>query len=229
FVHLYHDFDFREAEARFRKALELQPGLAMTHYWYAGLLSATGRHEAAIASIRRAQEIDPLSPLINADAGWYYFYARRYPEAIQECRRIIRLEPSYAWAHSCVIDAALQAGLDPEAREGLDELARVVSAPESLRESLRAAPTAEEARRIFSRWQLERAGERDDETYLSPFVMALSKIGAGDRPGALEGIERAYQEHDGFLVHVAVDPRLEPLRGEERFQNVLGKLGLEAE
>jgi tetratricopeptide (TPR) repeat protein len=76
-VHLYYDYDFVEAETRFRRALALQPGLAMTHYWYAGLLSATGRHEEAIARIRAAQELDPLSPLINADAGWYYFYARR--------------------------------------------------------------------------------------------------------------------------------------------------------
>ena len=110
FVHFYYDYDFAGAETRFRKAIEISPGLAMTHYWYAGLLSATGRHEEAIARIRAAQELDPLSPLINADAGWYYFYARRYREAIRECRRILAVDPEYAWAHQCVLAAARESG-----------------------------------------------------------------------------------------------------------------------
>ncbi len=214
FVRFYYDYDFEEAESRFRKAIELSPGLAMTHYWYAGLLSATGRHEEAIASIRRAQELDPLSPLINADAGWYYFYARKYPEAIRECRRILTIDPGYAWAHQCVHSAARKSGREEDARESREHLARLSGAPSSV---------------DWPRWYLERMESASSRLYVSSTTVALLKLDLGDRAGALEALERAYEERDGFLVHLAVDPRLEPLHDEARFRNLAGKLGLEAD
>jgi TolB-like protein/DNA-binding winged helix-turn-helix (wHTH) protein/Flp pilus assembly protein TadD len=213
FVHFYYDYDFAEAEARFRKAIALSPGLAMTHYWYAGLLSATGRHDEALASIRAAQELDPLSPLINADAGWYYFYARRHEEAMRECRRILGFEPDYAWAHQCVLAAARASADEEAAQTSRKELARILGAPESA---------------DWSRWYLERIESVSPKLYVSPTSVALLKLHLGDRPGSLEALERAYQERDGFLVHLAVDPRLEPLQAEPRFRALLGKLGLEA-
>jgi TolB-like protein/DNA-binding winged helix-turn-helix (wHTH) protein/Tfp pilus assembly protein PilF len=223
FVHLYYDFDFAKAENRFRQALELQPGLAMTHYWYAGLLSVTGRHEEAIARIRAAQELDPLSPLINADAGWYYFYARRYPEAIRECQRILAVAPDYAWAHQCVLVAALKSGRNEEARASLEELSRLLEAPEEVRSGLH------NGRATWSRWFLERVESRSSKLYVSPYDVALLKLDLGDRAAALDALEKAYDERDGFLVHVGVDPRLEPLHDEPRFRKLLGKLGLEAD
>jgi TolB-like protein/DNA-binding winged helix-turn-helix (wHTH) protein len=227
FVSLYHDFDAREAETRFRRALEREPGLAMTHYWYAGLLSATGRHDAAIAAIREAQEIDPLSPLVNADAGWYYFYARRYPEAIRECRRILELSPSYGWAQSCINEAALQSAQEQEAIRGFESLARILSAPREIRERLTKAASAKDADRVLSQWQLEGTEEGSQAAYRSSLLQALLRLRVDDPAGALEAIEDAYQERDSFLVHAGVDPRLDPLRGEERFQAIVSKLGVE--
>jgi TolB-like protein/DNA-binding winged helix-turn-helix (wHTH) protein len=223
FVHLYYDFDFAEAETRFRRALELQPGLAMTHYWYAGLLSASGRHEEAIARIRAAQELDPLSPLINADAGWYYFYARRYPEAIRECGRILAADPEYAWAHQCVLAAARKSGRDADARASLEELARLLGAPATVQARLY------EDGSLWPRWYLERLEAASSKLYVSPYSVALLKLDLGDRAGALDALERAYEERDGFLVQVGVDPRLEPLHDEPRYRKLLGKLGLEAD
>lgn len=223
FVHLYYDFDFAEAETRFRRALELQPGLAMTHYWYAGLLSAAGRHEEAIARIRAAQELDPLSPLINADAGWYYFYARRYPDAIRECRRILAVAPDYAWAHECVLEAARKSGRDADARASLSELARLLEAPEPVRARLHEDGDA------WSRWYLERMEATSSRLHVSPYSVALLKLDLGDRAGSLEALEKAYEERDGFLVYAGVDPRLEPLHDEPRYRKLLGKLGLEAD
>ncbi len=214
FVNFYYDFDFAEAESRFQKAIELSPGLAMTHYWYAGLLSATGRHEDAIARIRMAQELDPLSPLINADAGWYYFYARDDEGAIRECRRILSFDPDYAWAHQCVIAAARKSGLEEEARASGEELARLLGAPKTV---------------DWPRWYLDRLESAPPELYVSPMSIALLKIHIGDRAGALDALEKARERRDGFLVHLAVDPRLEPLQDEHRFRRLLGKLGLEVE
>jgi TolB-like protein/DNA-binding winged helix-turn-helix (wHTH) protein/Tfp pilus assembly protein PilF len=223
FVHFYYDFDFEKAESRFRRALELQPGLAMTHYWYAGLLSATGRHEEAIARIRAASELDPLSPLINADAGWYYFYAGRYEEAIGECRRIVALDPDYAWAHECVAAAAMTSGREADALASRQELARIFKAPEPVRSRIHDASD------VWARWLLERMESASPPLYVSPYGVALLKLDLGDRGGALDALEKAYRERDGFLVYAGVDLRLEPLHDEPRFRNLLGKLGLEAD
>lgn len=84
--------------------------MALAHYWYAGVLSAAGRHEQAIASIQRAQELDPLSPLINADAGWYYFYARRYDESVRECKRALEIDPNFGFALNCIMAAHREQG-----------------------------------------------------------------------------------------------------------------------
>jgi tetratricopeptide (TPR) repeat protein len=192
FVLFYHDFDVPEAEARFQRALALQPGLAMSHYWYAGLLSAIGRHDEAIGRIRAAQELDPLSPLVNADAGWYYFYARRYPEAIGECERIVRIDPEYAWAHQCIVAAAGKGGREAEALESRKELAR-------LQQRMPAAAPR----------------------YASPYALALKRLNLGDRAGSLDALEEAYEERDPFLVNAGVDPRLDELHGEPRFRRLL--------
>jgi TolB-like protein/DNA-binding winged helix-turn-helix (wHTH) protein len=228
FVLLYRDFDFAGAEARFERAITLQPGLASTHYWYAGLLSAVGRHDEAIDSIRRAQELDPLSPLINADAGWYYYYARRYEDSIRECRRVLSLDPEYAWAQSCVVAAAARAGRVEEARRGLLELATMLRAPEDVRREIASASDIDARGRRLSAWLLDRTAPRPGEFYPSPYSRALLRLDVGDPAGALESLEAAYEERDGSLIQLATDPRLDPLRGEPRFERLLGRVNLRA-
>jgi TolB-like protein/DNA-binding winged helix-turn-helix (wHTH) protein/Tfp pilus assembly protein PilF len=224
FLSFYRDFDFPEAEARFRKALELSPGLAMTHYWYAGLLSATGRHDAAIASIRRAQELDPLSPLVNADAGWYYFYARRYDDAVRECRRVVAAQPDDAWARLCIVTAEAAAGREREALAELSVYAGLIGAKPSVRLEVDSATTLADARRAVARWLLD---DRAPALAVSPYSVSILKLALDDEPGAVDALERAYRERDGFLVHAAVDPRLDPLRGNPRFEKLLARLGLD--
>jgi TolB-like protein/DNA-binding winged helix-turn-helix (wHTH) protein len=226
FVLLYRDFDFAGAEARFRRAIDLKPGLASTHYWYAGLLSALGRHEEAIDSIRRAQELDPLSPLINADAGWYYYYARRYEDAVRECRRVLSLDPGYAWAQHCVVAASARAGRDEEAKRGFVDLAAMLHAPEDVRQAIASTQEVDEAGRLLSGWLLDRTATGPGEFHPSSYVGALLRLDVGDRAGALESLEAAYEERDGSLIQLATDPRLDPLRGEPRFERLLGRLDL---
>jgi TolB-like protein/DNA-binding winged helix-turn-helix (wHTH) protein len=225
FLSLYRDFDFTEAEAHFQRALELQPGLAMTHYWYAGLLSATGRHEAAIASIRRAQELDPLSPLVNADAGWYYFYARRYDEAVRECRRILMVQPDYSWAQQCVVAAETAAGKEKDARKDLSIYVGLIGVPTRIRSAVDSAATLGEARRAVAEWILDRNRPSSETVSVSPYSLSILKLLLGDEAGALDALETAYDDRDGFLVHVAVDPRLDPLRDDPRFQKLVRRMG----
>ena len=94
----YFDFDWVRADEGYRRALELNPNSAVTHDWYGiNYLSAMGRHDEAIAHVRRATELDPLTAYIRNDLGWSYVLARRYDEAIAECRRALDIDPRLYW------------------------------------------------------------------------------------------------------------------------------------
>jgi tetratricopeptide (TPR) repeat protein len=96
---LYNDRDFSGAEREFQRAVEIDPGNAEVHFYYAHFLAAMGRAEDSIAAAQRAQALDPFSPLIGHYIGRLYHFARRYDEAIHEYQKTIELDPNYAWAH----------------------------------------------------------------------------------------------------------------------------------
>ena len=99
---MYADWNWAEAEKEFRLALDLEPGRAVTHHWAASLYSLLNRHEEAIAEAHQAHTLDPLSPNVNGDLVWYYYYARRFEEAIRLSRRTLELDPSSASMEVCL-------------------------------------------------------------------------------------------------------------------------------
>ncbi|HKV39899.1 MAG TPA: hypothetical protein VJX67_11855, partial [Blastocatellia bacterium] len=115
-VKCHWNWDWAGAEREFLKALDLAPGLATAHHAYAHFLSEMGRHTQAIAEVKRAQELEPLSAAINSDAGWFYFRARRYDEAIAECRKVLDMEPGFRSSESCIIDSLIKKGMFEQAR-----------------------------------------------------------------------------------------------------------------
>lgn len=223
FVQLYFDWDLPAAEKSFRRAIELRPGFALAHYWYAGMLSAAGRHNEAIASIQRAQALDPFSEMINSDAGWYYFYARRYDEAIVQCRRTVELKPNFGWAYLCIYEAQIQKGQHAAAVETgrkLLELRRVP--PEKIDPLLAGKP--EEALDRMRRFTLENDA-RQKVGYPSYFQTALTCISLGDSQKAFAALEQTIRDRDSAIVNIKTDPRLDPIRKDPRFGDLLRKAG----
>ena len=94
-----YEWDWSGAETEFKRALELNPGYATAHHWYSQYLTARGRHEEALAEIRRAMELDPLSPSIRAFAGSALYMARQYDKSVEQLVRMTAAEPTYAVAH----------------------------------------------------------------------------------------------------------------------------------
>lgn len=117
-----YDFDWKAAEDGFQRAIALNPNYANAHHWYADLLSATGRHEQAIAESQRARELDPLSPVINAWVGWRYQFARRYDQAIAEYRKALDLDPNFAPAHVLLGQAYEQKKCSRKRRQNWNKL-----------------------------------------------------------------------------------------------------------
>ena len=217
FIRLYYDWDFAGSENEFERAIQLQPGLALAHYWYAGMLSAAGRHEQAIASIQRAQELDPLSPLINADAGWYYFYARKYEDSIRECRRALDVDPKFGFALNCILAAHREQGKLDAALADTRELFKLRAAQANQKPEEIAAPDAKQALHVAAELWLAKMDRLSQRLYVSPYQYAVLHVWLDQKDQAFDDLARARDQRDTLIVLLDVDPRLDPLRSDPRF------------
>ncbi|MGH9861972.1 MAG: protein kinase domain-containing protein [Candidatus Acidiferrales bacterium] len=222
------DFTYLEpadAEAEFKRALELNPGYATARHWYAIYLSALGRHPEALEQIKQAQTLDPLSRIISANVGWCYYLARQYDQAIAQARKTLELDPSFAVAHGYLGQAYLEKGLFTQALAELRTAATLSGeSPAYLAELANAYGVAgqrEMALKVLG--DLNKLAQR---RYVSPYDFALVYAGLGDKEKALDWLEKAYEERDDRLPNLQVHPRLDSLRSEPRFRRLVDRLGL---
>lgn len=216
-VRFYFDWDFTGAEREFERAIRLQPGVAIAHYWYAGVLSAEGRHEDAIAAIQKAQQLDPLSAVVNADAGWYYFYARRYDQAIRECRRALESDPQFGFAVSCSLASHRQKHDYQSALKDAQEMMRIRAARTGEPAPSIAARDAQSGLRTATEIWLERVDKLSKHTYISRYQTAVLHLWRDETDRAFADLNRAREERDLLMVFLNVDPRLDQLRSDPRF------------
>jgi eukaryotic-like serine/threonine-protein kinase len=222
---LHHQWDWAGAEREFNRALELNPNYAHAHHWYADYLSVRGRHEEALVEAKRAFELDPLSPMINTWLGLRYYLARRYDEAIEQGRKTLEFEPSFAPAQVVLGQAYRQKGMHDEA---ISELKSATSRSEpsplymaQLGVAYAAAGKNAEALTLID--QLQRIARRN---YVSSYGMAQIYAAMGDKQQALNWLQTAYDERAVWTAYINVDPVLDALRSEPRFQDLLRRMFL---
>ena len=225
-VRQFWEWDWAGAESSFRRSIEVAPSYAVAHFWYGYLLSGLGRHDEALAEVRHALELDPLSLIILAGAGAAYFYARRYEEAIAHYRRALDIDPEFLPARSDFARALEYAGRTVEAVEQYERTIRLagksMADPSSgLANALVVAGRADEARTMLAELSRRRA-----ERYVSPWALASIHAGLGEKAEALDWLERAFEEHDPALVWLKVHPRFDSLHGDPRFESLLARLRL---
>ncbi len=219
----YYDWDWVAAEKEFQRALELNPRYPEAHLWYGNPLTGMGRHEEALSYARRARELDPLSVLIIAAVGWLAYYARQYGETIEQCRKAIEMDPNFAPAHLWLGMALEQTGKYDEALEESQKAVAFSGGSPHYRASLgytyALSGRADEARKV-----LDELNELSGRMYVSPYYRAEIHAGLGEREEALACLGKAYEERANLLVFLKVEPRLDPLRGEPRFQALLRRM-----
>jgi TolB-like protein/Flp pilus assembly protein TadD/predicted Ser/Thr protein kinase len=219
---LYQHWDWSAAERELRQAIALNPGSAQAYNWYAGLLSATGRHAAAITAARKAAELDPLSVAVQLNVAVRLYYARRYDEAAADLRRVLELEPGLSATHYWLGLTLEQMGRPAEA---IAELRKVEdpSAIGPLGVAYAAAGRRAEARRMLD----DLAGPaRAGAAYVSKYDLAVICASLGQRDEAFEWLNHALNERASFLTTVKVDPLFDPLRLDPRFANLARRMGL---
>jgi Flp pilus assembly protein TadD len=216
----FYDWDWPGAEREFRRGLALNPSDALGHRSYAAYLSGMGRHREALAEATRSQELDPLSLDINTIAGRCYYHARQYDQAIAQYRRALEIDPSFDIAQQFLGKAYAQKGLY---REAVDEL-RKIGSPYSEPPSVLGFVYAVSGRPSEARRVLEQLQEMRKHQYVPPWSLVRVYTGLGDNDQAFEWLEQSVQERDERLVWLEVDPMLDNLRSDARFDQFLRRL-----
>jgi tetratricopeptide (TPR) repeat protein len=218
------EWDWQRAGREYQRAIQLNPGYATAHQWYGMYLISLGRLDEALMELNTAQQLDPLSMAVNNDLGRALYYARRYDEAIEQYRKIIQLYPSSADAHlNLALTYAEKSVLESAIRELRTWANLSGDEPQALLGYTYAvAGRRDEALRILG--ELE---ERAKTVRVSPVSMAVihARLGNHDRAFAL--LEQAVQQRSPFVLFLKVHPRLDPLRSDPRFTQLLRQVGLE--
>ena len=222
-----YDLNFAEANREFERAIELNPNYATAHQWYAETgLVPLGQFEKAVAEVKRALELDPLSLVINADVGTTLTNARRYDQAIEQLRETVEMDPSFYYAHWTLGNALELKGLTEEAIAEYKEAIALNDdpLPRALLGHLYAKiGRKNEALAILK--QVRELRESSKQRYVSPYNLALIHIGLGQKDEALQLLEETYQDRDGYdIAFIKVEPLLDPLRGDPRFETLVQKV-----
>jgi len=219
-----YDFDSSQANREFQRAIELNPNYAIAHQQYGNItLSALGRFDDAIAEGKRAVELDPLSLVINTDLGSNYCYARRYDEAIAQLRKTLEMDAGFYIAH-IVLGQALDAKGAREAAIVEFQKARALNDDPSVLGMLGRAyglsGNKMEAEKI-----LDQLKELSKQRYVAAYSFALVYLALGDKEEALRWLEQSYQDRAGSDIgYIRVDPLLDPLRSDPRFEALAEKI-----
>jgi non-specific serine/threonine protein kinase len=220
------DWKWAEAEREFKRSIELNPNYSTVHYWYAEYLKTMGRHDEAIAAGLRALELEPFLPILSVAVGWTFYHARRFDEAIEKCRAALELDPHYPLTHWILGLAYTQSG-QHEAALAAAEKAVVLSGRSivmlvaALGYACAVAGKTERAREV-----LNELDEQVKQRYVSPYFFAQIYAGLGEKDQALEWLERDYEERDHWLTYLKIEPMLDSLRSDSRFQELVRRVGL---
>ena len=214
---LLYDWEWSGAEQKFRRAIELNPNYATAHHFYSIYLMAAGRHTEARAEIRRAQALDPFSLIINSVVGWIYYEGRQYDQAIQQCEKTVEMDPNYAPALLDLGNIYLRTG-DYKKAIAQFERARAVAGDKSIVLSYLAQVLALSGDRAAAQKILYQLEKPAPPMFVSTWDLALTHLALGDKEKALSFLEKAVDQHVGWVVRLGVDPALDSLRVEPRFK-----------
>lgn len=234
-LRMFYERDWPEAEKEFKQALRLNPSYAAAHDWFSIYLMARGRTEEALNSIRRAQELDPLSLIINTDVACALYYARRFDDSINQCRWVLETEPTFVTAHFRIGLAYEQLGRYGEAVEAFKSVIALstdntkaeamaafkggADARASLAHTYALSGHCEEARSILRELEAQAA-----RAYIPPHDLAMVYSALGETDKAFEWLKVAYQERFSLLILLELDPRFDNLRADPRFTTLLSRI-----
>jgi serine/threonine protein kinase/Flp pilus assembly protein TadD len=227
FVKLLSDWDWVAAEKEFKQAIELNAKYSTAHHWYAFYLFFRARFDEAIAEMEKALELNPFSLIINCDFGFVLYYSRQYDRAIEVLKKTLEMDPNFVSAHSFLGVVYLQKSMYKEA---LAEFRKEKEPSKGWMQNVEAVVgithmrmgKKKEAQKI-----LEDMVERRKHEYVSPYHIALLSFNLGENELGFEWLDKAYKEHEDWLLYLKVEPLFDSVRSDPRFTKLLKKIGFE--
>ena len=222
-VRYLFDWEWAAAEQGFQRAIELNPNYATAHHWYGEYLVLSRRFDEGYQELIQARELDPLSLPINADIGQYYFFTRQYERAIEQLNRVFDLEPNFVRALALL-------GWTFEQMERFDEAiakfeqATALSGSRTLIVAGLGHAHAVSGNRAEAVKILEALKEQASRLYVSPYEIAVIHAALDENERAFDCLEQACDDHSVWLSWLEVDPRLDTLRADVRFHNLLARV-----
>jgi TolB-like protein len=222
-IHILYDWDWAAAEAESRRAVELSPGVSITHAHLGDYMSIRGRHDEAIAEFRRVRELDPISCEYNRWLALILYRARRYDEAIAQCQNCLELyrqDANTLWFLALSLE---QKGELPEAIAKLEEAVSLSGGSNHRALLGRAYALAGDRTRALA--ILDELKALSQQRYVSPFDLAVVYVGLGDRDTAFRWLEESYQQRVFRIIELTM-PMFDSLRSDPRWQDLVRRIGL---
>jgi DNA-binding winged helix-turn-helix (wHTH) protein/TolB-like protein/Flp pilus assembly protein TadD len=225
YARMNYDWNWPGAESEFKRAIELNPNYATARHWYGEYLSAMGRHNDGIAETKRAVELEPTSLIINANLGRLLYYARLYDLAIKQLQETVAMDESFARTHRNLGWVYEQKGMSEEAvREFEKAITLSGGAAETVSSLGHAYASSGEKTKAYQ--IINRLKQQSKQQYISPFNIAIIYAGLGEKDRAFKWLEHAYADRSLWMVFLEVDPRLDSLRSDPRFADLVRRVGL---
>ena len=225
YVTLLYDRDWKGAEERFRQAIVLDPNYASAHQFYSILLMTSGRQSEAIAEIRRAQELDPLSLIVNDVVGWIYYEGRQYDESIEQYKKTLEIDPSYVPVLLDLATAYLRKN-QHEAAMVEFEKAKKAGGETALVLAGLAQAHALSGNKAGSLKILERLRKPSKDLFVSPWDLSLVYMALDEKGMAIALLKKAVEERNGWVIRLGVDPAFDTLRGQSDFGELVRQIGI---
>jgi tetratricopeptide (TPR) repeat protein len=222
---LYYDRDWAVAEKEFQTSIRLNPKYEIAYDWYGYYLTAMGRFDEARAIIKKAVDLDPLSPVFGSDMGFTLFYGGDYDRSIEELQSVLEISPKFALAHLWLSRAYQQKKMYKEA---IDEYRKtLVVIPDwpvalaGIGNIYGEMKKTKEAQRMLDTLTMLSSRE-----FVTSYGVALVYAGLGERDKAFRWLDKSYEERSNFLVWLKVDPRWAPIRPDKRYAELVRRVGL---
>jgi TolB-like protein/DNA-binding winged helix-turn-helix (wHTH) protein len=228
FVYWHYDWNWPAGEKEFQRALQLNPSYPTAHHWYAYYLVSQGRIDQALEEIRRAQETDPLSVIINTDVAQILYFAHRYDQAIAQAKRALEMDPQFSLARLALAGCYLEKHQHEMAVEEAKKAADAPGAgPDIKADSAATYATAgreTQARGLLLMLKADSERQHAGQPFFVPLAGVYASLGEKDQ--AFAWLEKDFQNRNGGLTLIKVTPHFASLRGDPRFVDLVRRIGL---
>jgi TolB-like protein/Tfp pilus assembly protein PilF len=219
------EWDWAGAEAEFQRAIELNPGYVEAYHWRSTLLSMLGQHAEALREKKKALAMDPLSVVIRTDLARMYYFSRDYDRSLEQYRTALDMDPNFGSAHLWLAQVFEQKGLYEQAisslKSGMHLSSDSTYSLAKLGHGYAMAGRCDEAHAV-----LNQLNALSSQKYVSPYDIALVHVALQENDEAFTWLQRAFEQRSLWLGYLNVEPQLDPLRSDQRFQALLRRADL---